>query len=158
MSAYFGKIKRVRYLTYVKTANMENSSSYAYFKYINLFKFITNNKFAEENYSILNFLKKKISSKNLLTLKKEINNNLSNFYSEIFKSYFLKKKNYKMIEFCSVKEILKFFFILLKSFKLHKINIICKTELSLKLVKFNYTFLKNIIFFLKKNSKIKNIL
>jgi len=152
ISAYFGKIKRTNYITYIKMANIEVSSSYAYFKYINLFDLITSKNFAKDNYFVQDFLYKNISKENEAKLEKEINIHLSKFYNQIIIDYFKEKKlinNFKKnIPF---KKILKFFYLYIQKLKYNKkFNIICKTNLSYNLLLSNFKDLTNVINFLKK--------
>jgi len=155
MSAYFGKIKRVNYITYIKMANIEVSSSYAYFKYINFFYLISSKNFANDNYAVQDFLDNIISKENQGKLEKEINIHLSNFYNQITVEYF---KEHKLInkfkKNIPLKKILKFFFLFIKNLKYYKkFNIICKTNLSYNLLLSNFDDLTEVMNFLRKNKK-----
>ena len=153
MSAYFGKIKRVSSLTYIKMANIDVSSSYAYFKYINIFSFMTSKNFAKDNYDIAQFLNEKDHGINKENLSKEININLSNFYKQIITEYFYEKKIIHLIRSkMPLKKFIKFFYLILKYFRYSKIfNILCKTNLSNQLLLKNDKEIKFVINFLNNN-------
>lgn len=151
MSAYFGKIKRVSFLTYVKMANIDVSSSYSYFKSLDVFSFMTSKNFAKENYDITQFLNKDDQRIDKENLSKEININISKFWKQII----IEKLNQKKIIFqirnkIPLKKFIKFFYLFFKHFKYSKnFNILCKTSLSDQLLIKNYKDLKGVINFLK---------
>ena len=137
-----GKIKRFPHIEYIKIANVENSSSYNFFKSINLFKLITSKKFSIENYDILTLFNFKDfdenESKNIETL---INNNLSMFWEKLIYEKFERDKLSKKF-FYFFKNILKHLkiFDLIKFFSVYLNN--------------DYSLNKN-IYFVKKNQKEK---
>lgn len=135
-----GKIKRFSHIEYIKIANIENSSSYNFFKGSNLFKLITSKKFSTENYDILNLLKfKELNKNDFENIEKLINDNLSKFWEKLVYEKFEKEKLSKKL-FYSFKNILKN----LQVFDLIKFILIYFNK--------NYLFNKN-IYFIKKNQK-----
>ena len=137
-----GKIKRFSHIEYIKIANVENSSSYNFFKSINLFKLITSKKFSIENYDVLTLFNFKNfnenESQNIETL---INNNLSQFWEKLIYEKFERDKLSKKF-FNFFKNVLKH----LKIFELIKFI----------LVYFNNNYSLNKIFILLKKTKRKN--
>ena len=132
-------------------ANIDVSSSYSYFKSLDIFSLMTSKNFSKENYDITEFLNKDDQRIDKENLSKEIHINISKFWKQII----IERLNQKKIIFqirnkIHLKKFIKFFYLFFKHFKYSKnFNILCKTSLSDQLLIKNYKDLKGVINFLK---------
>jgi glycosyltransferase domain-containing protein len=137
-----GKIKRLDHIEYIKIANIENSSSYSFFKNTDLFSLITSKKFSHENYNVLDLFKDASFDKdNSTVIEKLINNNLSEFWRKLIEEKItIENQSLKLKIYNNIKKILK----ILKIFD--------KVKFFLMILNKNYTFQKN-TYFVKKKQK-----
>lgn len=137
-----GKIKRLDHIEYIKIANIENSSSYSFFKNTDLFSLITSKKFSYENYNVLNLFKDASFNKdNFVAIEKLINLNLSTFWKKLIEEKItVENQSSELKIYNNIKKFLK----ILKIFD--------KIKFLSMLLNKNYTFKKN-TYFVRNNQK-----